>query len=151
MASPKTKQAPPSPPTPPAPAAPASPYPKIAAMVDELGDIDRRLAPVRTLIAREEALRKNLRAAHTDHTADQEVRAAGSRFYAILGPKAAQRSIDFVRLVKKIGAARFVKFATCSLEALEKHAPGAEAEFVTKANTGSRPIRIFDITPEVKA
>jgi hypothetical protein len=123
------------------PATPAA----LPGMVDELIDISSTLDPFRTLIAREEALRKRLRAAadFPAQPADREIRISGSKGFVILGPRAFERVINFKLLVKKIGAVAFAKFAKCGLGDLEKNAPGLDIACVTSANTGSRSLKVF--------
>jgi hypothetical protein len=116
----------------------------IAAQVDELGALERELAPVQLKISRVEALRKAIRAHFDASPADQPFEATGERFLVAVGPRATQRSINFVKLIKLLGAARFAKFATCTLAALAEHAPGMEASVVTSAPTGARPLKTFE-------
>lgn len=127
----------------PEPQDPAAPL--LAKMVDELGEIETRLAPHRTYIAREEALRKQIRAGadSPEKPADGEIRVPGTKFDVLLGPRSVERTIDFRVLVKRIGAAAFAKFARCGLGDLEKNAPGNELACVRSGNTGSRPLKVF--------
>jgi len=127
---------------------PATPDPMVALlapMVDELGDIETRLAPHRSFIAREDALRKQIRAGADSpaKAAAAEIPVHGVRFDVILGPRALERAIDFKLLVKLLGAAAFSKFARCGLGDLEKHAPGMEIACVSSANTGARSLKVF--------
>jgi hypothetical protein len=130
------------------PAVPAAPDPMTALlvrMVDELESIDKTLQPYRTYIAREDALRKQIRAGADSpaKAADAEIRVDGTSAFVILGPRALERAINFKLLVKKIGAAAFSKFAKCGLGDLERHAPGFEITCVSSAHTGSRPLKVF--------
>jgi hypothetical protein len=136
MASPKEK----------APAVPPAAPDPLAALADELGEIDRTLAPFRTRIARETALKSQMRAAveAAEVPSDVEVRVAGTRFDVILGPKALEKSIDFKGLAKRIGLKAYAAFAKCTLKDLETHAPGRQAEVVTSAQTGPRSLKIFE-------
>ncbi len=130
---------------------PAAPQPDpmpalLAKMVDELGEIETRLAPHRTFIAREDALRKQIRtgADSPAKAADAEIRVDGTNAFVILGPKAFERAINFRELVKKIGAVAFSKFAKCGLGDLEKAVSAdVQAGVVTAAHTGARSLKVF--------
>lgn len=117
-------------------------------MADELGalqkEYDLALAPFEHKLPRMKALREALQAACTAPS-DKEWITEGARFGVRLGPRAAQRSIDIPALVKKIGAAVFTKFATCTLRALEDHVPvDVVALVVSEDQTGPRKLTTFE-------
>jgi hypothetical protein len=117
--------------------------PPYAALIDELGDIERELAPLKQKISRAEGLRKLLRAAFADAPAADEIKAEGSRYVAVLGPRGNQTIIDYPVLVKGLTAPAFAKFATCTLAALEEHAPAELVARVTSlAATGPRALHV---------
>jgi hypothetical protein len=69
----------------------------------------------------------------------------GARFGVRLGPRANERSIDFKGLVKKIGAAAFARFASCTLTSLEAHVPPEVLEAVVSSEqTGPRKLSTFE-------
>lgn len=113
-------------------------------LVDELGALEKEMAPHAQKLARIEALRKALRAACP--VADAEPwSVTAKKFCVILGPKALERSIDFGELVKKIGAKAFAAFAKTTLKDLEAHvAPDVVASVVKSLNTGSRSLKTFE-------
>ena len=97
----------------------AKPVPAIdplAAIVDELGALDAELKPVAPKIARRDALRKKLREAFTEKSAELEYSVSGARFEAKLGPKGWENTVNTVKLAKVIGAsvscdcARYARF-----------------------------------------
>lgn len=113
-------------------------------LVDELGALEKEMAPHAQKLARIELLRKTLRAA-CPVSPDKPWTIEGARFMAIVGAKAPERSINYVALVKQIGAGVFAKFATCTLKDLElKVAPAIVAAVITSANTGSRSLKTFE-------
>jgi hypothetical protein len=116
--------------------------PEIAQLVDELGDIDKELAPHRLAMAREEAVRKLIRAHYDNAPADEPAEACGQRFVVLLGAKAIQATIDYPKLIKAIGLKAFASFATATLAAVEKFAPNADV--VTRAHSGARSLKLFE-------
>lgn len=115
-----------------------------AALADELGALEKEMAPFAPQIARIAALRKALRAG-CPVAAHQEWSVQGKRFQAVLGACAMERKVNYAALIKRIGAGVFAKFATCTLKDLEaKVAPAIVAQVVTSAATGSRPLETFE-------
>jgi hypothetical protein len=117
-------------------------------MADELGALKKEyallIAPFEKKLPRMNALQKAMQDACPAHP-DQEWVVEGARFGVRLGPRANQRTVNIVALVKKIGAAAFAKFATCTLGALEEHV-GADVvkAVVTSAQTGPRKLSTFE-------
>lgn len=117
----------------------------VAQQVDELGAITRELAPYRLSIAKEEALRKAIRAQFNDSPAAEQFEAAGVNFTVILGAKALERSINPARLIKAIGLKVYASLARISLTALEANVDAdIVAGVVTSANTGARSLKLFE-------
>lgn len=116
----------------------------IPSFVDELGDIDARLAPLRSLIAREQLLRSAIRDANAANAAPGEIRVAGARFDCVLGPRGNKTLIAFPRLVKAISARVFAKFATCTLGQLEAEVDAAVYADVTSVEAcGPRGLKVL--------
>ena len=117
---------------------------QFAPLADELGFLEKEMAPHAQKLARIAALKKALRAACTAKDTEQWT-VDGSRFIAVLGPKANERLVDVGRLVKTIGAVLYAKFATCTLKDLELNvAPAVVAAVVSDNSTGSRPLKTFE-------
>jgi hypothetical protein len=120
------------------------PVSQFAPLADELGALEKEMAPHAQKLARIEALRKALRAACTAKDGEQWT-VTGNRFIAVLGPRANQRLVDFPRLVKKIGAVLYAKFASCTLKDLEQYvAPDVAAAVITESATGPRSLKTFE-------
>ncbi len=65
----------------------------------------------------------------------------GKKFQVILGICALERSIDYLKLVKAIGAAAYARFAKCTLGQLEKNvSPTLAAGVVSAERTGPRSL-----------
>lgn len=117
-------------------------------MADELGALEKEyalaLAPMELKLPRMKALKEALQEA-CPAAPDKEWIVEGEKFGVKLGTCAKQRSIDFVKLVKKIGAAAFAKFATSTLSALEAHVkPEVIDDVVTTTATGPRKLSTFE-------
>jgi hypothetical protein len=113
-------------------------------MADELGQLVQEMAPHKAKLARIEALKKALRAGcPAAPTSGWTIE--GQKFVAVLGACGNQRIIDIPKLVKSISAAVFAKFASCSLDALEKNvAPAVVAAVVYIENTGPRSLDTYE-------
>lgn len=102
------------------------------------------MAPHAAKLKRIELLRKSLRAS-CNAPATESWTVTGSKFIALLGPRAMERSIDFRELVKAVGAKAYAAFATCTLKSLEENAaPAIVARVVTSEATGTRPLECFE-------
>ena len=121
----------------------AKTIPAPAALVDELGDLEKELAPWQLKIARVEQLRKSIRASYEQAPANQCQTAEGTRFIAMLGARASVATVSIPKLVKTIGSKAALAIVSCSLKALAAHC-GIEGLVVTRANTGSRSLQIFE-------
>lgn len=122
---------------------PAPALSPIAAAVDELGDLEKLLAPFKLQIARAEQLRRIVRSAFEDSPAEEEIKATGSRFVAVLGPRGNETRIDFPELIAAIKPERFALFATCTLKSLRDNAPAELVARVTSVgNTGPRSLAV---------
>lgn len=115
----------------------------IAQQVDELGDLERTLAPHRLAIAREETLRKLIRTWYDNKAEAEPFEARGTRYVVLLGVKALQATVDMTKLARIIGLKKLLEFASVTLAGLEKHAPGLDV--VTKAHTGTRSLKVFEL------
>jgi hypothetical protein len=117
----------------------------IAAIVDELGALERKLQPFKPEMARVEDLRKALRAMFDTSPPAEAFQPSGDAFFATVGPRAVERSINPAKLIKAIGLKMYASFATVTLKALEANvACGIVAGVVSSANTGARPIKTFE-------
>jgi hypothetical protein len=115
-----------------------------ASLVDELGGLEKELAPFAQQLARIELLKKTLRGV-CPASDDVEWSVSGARFIALLGPRALERKIDIKALVKAIGAPAFAKFASCTLKALEASVePAIAAGVISSDRTGSRSLKLFE-------
>lgn len=68
--------------------------PAISAIADELGDLNKKLAPFKAAIDRQDAVRKLLREHANTFPANQTVMIAGKRWTVVLGLKPADAAIS---------------------------------------------------------
>ncbi len=115
--------------------------------VDELAALERDIAPFEAKFARAATLRSQLRRAYGDgdtHPANAEIRVEGTRAWAILGPRANASVIDYASLVRRIRAAAFCKFATCTLQSLARNVtPEIASAVVSVKQIGPRTLRTY--------
>lgn len=117
-------------------------------MADELGALEKEyalaLAPMELKLPRMKALKEALQLACTA-PADKEWIVEGAKFGVKLGACANKGSIDFKALVKKIGAAVFARFATCTIADLEANVEADTVDAVlSSAQTGPRKLSTFE-------
>jgi hypothetical protein len=117
---------------------------EFAPLADELGALEKEMAPYAQKLSRIDLLRKQLRAA-CPVAADKEWTVEGARFAVVLGACADQRHIDIKHLVRLISAKSYAIFATCTLKALEENtSPGVVAAVVTSSASGPRSLKTFE-------
>jgi hypothetical protein len=117
----------------------------LCAQVDELGEIQARLASHRADIAREEELKRLIRKLHGEASPTQAVRIAGAKFDAVLEPRQFETVIDVGELLKQVGRVPFLKLASVTLKAVSEFADAARRpELVglvsSRTQTGSRKL-----------
>jgi hypothetical protein len=122
--------------------------PALAAAADELGALEKEyailLAPFEAKLPRMKALKEMLQEA-CPAAAEKEWTVEGKHFGVKLGPCAQERTIDFKKLVKIVGASVFATFATCTLGNLDKAVEEKViAAVVTTAPTGPRKLSTFE-------
>jgi hypothetical protein len=124
--------------------APTPALSEFAPFADELGALEKEMAPYAQKLARIAALKKALRAGcPNDPSLPWSVE--GVRFIAQLGACANERAIDLKALIKAIGLKAFAAFATTTLTALENNVgPAIVAAVVSTDATGSRSIKTFE-------
>lgn len=115
-----------------------------AAIADELGALEKEMAPHAQKLARVDLLRKTLREACTA-APESEWTVTGARFIAVLGMRGNTTLIAFPALVKIVGAKVFATFATCTLKELAARvSPVVAASVTSMARVGPRPLKTFE-------
>ena len=115
----------------------------LAAMVDELGALDRELAPLAPKTSRSESLRKAIRAHFDQAPAAENQTADGIRFQVLLGARENVSSVDVAKLAGIIGTKETLAIVGCTLKALKQY-PEAAAAVVSYSPTGTRPLTIVE-------
>lgn len=122
--------------------------PSLAQLADELGALEKEyslaLAPLEFKLPRMKALKEMLQAACPAAPAKEWI-VEGARFGVKLGPCANESTIHVLALVKKIGAAAFVRFAGCTLKALKANVKPEIFDAVTSTEqTGARKLTTYE-------
>lgn len=114
------------------------------AIVDEIGDLEAELAPLKPKQARLDLLRASLRASYDDKPAADSFQVEGNRFVVIVGGRGDQKIVNILKLFKRIRAKLFLQIASVTLKAVEALPPDVELECVSKSvNTGPRTLKVF--------
>jgi hypothetical protein len=122
-----------------------SPDPKLTALVDEIGDLEKELAPHAGKAARLEKQRKKLRELYDDKPASQPYTADGARYCIELGARGMQTVVNIPKLFKSVKLATFLKIATVTLKAITAECtPGVAGSVLTEAQTGHRSLKITE-------
>jgi hypothetical protein len=115
----------------------------IAAMCDELGDLEEALRPHRAKLAREKLVREALRHHFDTAPAADSQTVDGTRFAVLLGPRSSESSINVPEAARLIGTKPFLAIASVTLKALSAF-PAVLPFVVSTALTGSRSIKVFE-------
>ena len=70
-----------------------SPTPPDRAVVDEVGRLAAQLAPMQPVIARRDALRKQIAACYADADAEREYIAEGLEYRAVISPRRPEKKV----------------------------------------------------------
>ena len=119
---------------------------QLAAMVDELGDLERETQPWRPKLARVEALRSAVRAVYAKADPGATYQASGRRWICMVGPNGNQSTVDRTALVDMIGPKKYAELSTISVKALAG-AVGADVlgVVVTMQPAGPRSLAIVPV------
>ncbi len=114
-----------------------------AALVDELGAIQERLAKVKLDQAREKAIKDEIRDIWMDGVKASQPRAfQGAAYIVEVSARKIERLVDVARLYKRIGLKRFLTIATVTLKQLGTLEPEDQAGMIVSEQTGSRDVRV---------
>ena len=125
----------------------------LGSLVDELGDLEAELAPLKAKIARAEVIRAAIRGAYKDASPAGSYQAHGERWSTLLSPMGNQSVVDVAALYGRVGAKTFLEMATVSLKAITDKC-GAEVLglVVSTRMSGPRQLSTIPAAPrEVKA
>jgi hypothetical protein len=117
----------------------------LSSNVDELGALERDLAPFALKIARVKSLREAIRGHYDSKPGDSVFMAYGEKFCVSLGMKSREATRNIPKLIKLIGARLFNSIATVTEKALKAEVPCAVIdECTTYALTGFRSMKVFE-------
>lgn len=110
-------------------------------MVDEIGDLERELAPHKPKITRLDNLRKKLRDEYEGQPAASAFTSDGARYAIEVGARGWQTLIDVSKLFKSVKVNDFLKMAGITLKALNSTcSPAVAASVISEAQTGPRSL-----------
>ena len=118
----------------------------LAQHVDELGELEAELVPIRPKLRRVETLRELIRKHYESEPAAQTFETRGAHYLATLGPRAWQSTVDYPEVQKALGLKAYAALARPTLKALEETlAPDVLARVVKWNYQGARPLKTFAI------
>lgn len=117
-----------------------------SALVDELGALEKEIAPFRLKLARADALRAQLREIVSTKPAGAVQTIEGKGFVVELGPRAIVRTVNVVKLESLVSLRCLVGIVSCSLKALLENnvSSKVQAAVIESHATGSRSITITE-------
>lgn len=120
---------------------------EVEPLIDELGALDKELAPLRSKITREEKLRKTLRGCLGAADPLAEVHGAGKKFRVVLGPCGIKRVVlSRTKLFRALTAKVFRQVATVTFDQIDAHLSPVEQVGITGTEqSGPRPLRVYEL------
>ena len=115
-----------------------------AAIVDEIGDLERELAPWKPKEARLEMLRRQARACYDALGANDTAEAQGERYVLLVGVSGIQQSVNVARLARTIKLSKLVEIVSCTLTNLRLAFPGIATQFIDSEQTGPRSLKVVE-------
>jgi hypothetical protein len=117
----------------------------LVSMIDELGDLEALVQPMRARIARIDTLRAALRGVYADKDMTACFTAKGLRFTCNVGAAGNTTVIDRAKLLKLLGPTHFAVVATVSSKAIKENCgPEILGAVSSTEQTGTRSL---DIVP----
>lgn len=126
--------------------------PTAAELIDELGDIRQRLAVVKPLAKRAEALRDIIVGWMAGKKPGATATFEGKRFRVVVGEQQNQRTVVNVgKLFDRLGRKRFLEVCSVTLKAVEESvAVPDRAEFIKEEQVGARKLEVVPIQKGAK-
>jgi hypothetical protein len=115
-----------------------------AAKIDEFGDLDRRIADFKPVLARHSDLRSEILGWYPALGPDESTTANGSRWDVQISPCDKRRLITFAgkkRLHKIWGIAEFLRRCSLALKALDDIPASEHADYTVQERTGPRHLQ----------
>jgi hypothetical protein len=119
----------------------------LAALVDELGELDLEIAPLKSKIKRADALRLLLRNAFKSEPGDKSFSIEGAKWTLLLSACGNVSSVDAAKLASLVGAESFLAMADVSLKALAELPAEVIAAVVSTTQTGTRSLCVVPAPP----
>lgn len=122
-----------------------------APIVDEFGELERKVAEFKPTRDRHEALKKQIAGWFEATPADQPDQVEGQVYVVQASPRANQRLITSIpKLFRRLGQKLFLEVASIPLKAIDAHIPASEHEsFIVEKRSGSRSIKAVLKNPAV--
>ncbi len=114
-----------------------------AAIVDEYGELDRKIQEFKPTTKRYEELKKTIQGWYADLPAEQSSVAEGKLYTVQVGARENRRKItNMLKVYRLIGMQKFLELCSISLEAIEKViAPSRLEGIISSERTGPRTLR----------
>ena len=122
-------------------------------VIDEYGELHRRVAGYKPDIDRAAALKKEIESWYADSESAESFEAEGELYRVQIGPKAHQRTIVAItKVFRTLGQKQFLQNCTFPLGRLDTLLPSAvELGIAKEERTGPRKVEVVSLVPLEKA
>jgi len=114
-------------------------------MVDELGDLEKELMPLRPKMKRADDLRSEIRSRYDEKPEDKSFSIEGDRFALNVGARKIQKHVNIAKLYKSVKLSVFLKIVGVTLTSLKEHCEEYVVDSViSEQQTGYRPLELTE-------
>lgn len=111
--------------------------------IDEIGRLADKIEPIKPAIKRYEELRKEIAAWFDGEPPDKVFTESGRTHEVEISEKGEERTVNLLKLSKKLGPKRFLQCVAVPMKLLDQHvSPEDQKDLVTTARTGSRRVKV---------
>lgn len=114
-----------------------------AAIIDEYGELQRRVDEFRPVAERCAMLARTIASWYADEPPEESFVEEGRRYSVQISPRTVKRTIvNMAKLYALVGKAKFLEMATVTLSAVDKHvAAPLHSKFIRAEMTGERRVK----------
>jgi len=125
---------------------------KRVAIIDEFGELERRLKVQKPERDRHKALEAEIVAWYRDEPAEESFVAEGTLYSVRISARAKKRTIfNLDKVFRLLGKIKFLSLASIPLSAVDRELPDADhSTFLKEERSGSRSVEAVAIVPALK-
>lgn len=114
-----------------------------AAVIDEYGELDRRIQAFEPVRKRHESLKAQIKSWYDNDPADFEATAEGQLYTVQVSARETESTVAMAKAYRELGKERFLAACSITIKALtEALGTAAALALIRKARTGSRRLKV---------